>query len=163
VAQSVLVAECPTNSPAFNRSLNVGAVNPASKGQRSARLRPEQDVLLIDGSLQLPFLARTLVMTCDRATVLRELHDLCSLDAVRPSGVDCPVAGDIGRRLLRDRDVADHEQQKRETEKKQLRAVFLHRISSRSASDCTAGAMVGREAVMENLSLERLTHLFSRL
>jgi hypothetical protein len=84
--------------------------------------------LLIDCSFQFSLLARTLVMTRDRPTLLDELHDLSTLPAIGPFRVDCPIASDIGRRLLRDHDIADHEQQEGEVDKKQFRAVSPHRV-----------------------------------
>lgn len=111
--QSMLVAVCPADRPALHRAFHARAVHSASKGQHRVRLRPEEDVLLSNASLQLSLLPRTLVMTGNHATILRDLHDLRALPAIGSSRVDCPIPGNIGRRLLRDRDTADPEQLKR--------------------------------------------------
>ncbi len=89
-------------------------------------LRPKQDVLLLDGSFQFSFLARTLVMTGDNAILLRELHDLRAAPAIGPFRVDRPIASDVGRRLLRYRDIADRHQKK--AKKNQFRVVFPHGV-----------------------------------
>lgn len=124
----MLVAVGPTYGPALDRALDAGAVDPASKSQHSVSLRPEEDVLLIDSSFQFSLLARTLVMTGDNAALLRDLHDLRAVPAIRPSRVNCPIASDIGWRLLCDRDTAASEQRKSDAKQKQLRGVVPYGV-----------------------------------
>jgi hypothetical protein len=124
----MLVAVCTAYRPALDRAFDAGAVHSASKGQRSVGLRAEEDMLLVDSSFQFSLLARTFVMTRDNAALLRELHDLRAVPAIRPFRVNCPIAGDVGWWLLCDRDIAGSEQHESEAEQKQPCAVAPHGI-----------------------------------
>ncbi len=125
LAESMLVAVCPTDCLALDDAFDARAVHSASKGQRGVSLCMEEDVLLIDGSFQFPLLTGTLVITGDRAALLDELHDLRAVPAIGASRVNCPIAGDVGRWLLGDCDVADSEQKESED---QLQGVVAHGV-----------------------------------
>ncbi len=114
----MLVAVSPAYAPALDRAFDARAVDPASKSQYGVSLRVKEDVLLIDRSLQFSLLARALIVTGNKATLLSDLHDLCAVPAIRPFRVNCPIAGDIRWRFLRDRDIAGSEQQESEAKQK---------------------------------------------
>ena len=79
----MLVAVCPANGSALECAFNARAVDPASKSQYGVSFRVEEDVLLIDCSLEFSLLARTLVMTGNNAALLNDLHDLRAVPAIR--------------------------------------------------------------------------------
>ncbi len=101
---SVLVAIGPTYRSALDRAFDARSVHATPEGQRGWSLGMEEDVLLIDSALQLSLLARTLVMAGDSAAVLGDLYDLCAVPAIRSFGLNCPIASDVGGRLLGNRD-----------------------------------------------------------
>jgi hypothetical protein len=140
----MLVAVCPSDGSALDRPLNAGAVHPTSKGQRRVGPGVEQDVLLIDASFQFSLLARTLVMTGDDAVLLRELHSLRPILAIRPSRVNCPIPGDVGWWLLRTCHVVSPGQQVGDAEQQQLRAAVPHRRPPRWSSLRLGGIIDGQ-------------------
>ena len=75
--------------------VNTGAVHSTAKRKNGASLGTEQDVLLIDSPFQLSLLARALIVSGDDTAFLPDVHHLGTLPAVRPSGMNCPVASDV--------------------------------------------------------------------
>jgi hypothetical protein len=120
----MLVAVCSAYTLALDPALEVRAIHSASKSQWSSSLRVKENMLLVNSPFKCSLLTRTLVMTSDSATLLRNLHDLGAVPAIRPFGVDRPVASDIGWWLLRHNYIGGREQQECEAGEKQLRAVF---------------------------------------
>ena len=81
---AMLVAVCSAYTLALDPALEVRAIHSASKSQWSSSLRVKENVLLVNRPFQLSLLTRTLVMTSDSATLLRYLHDLRAVPAIRP-------------------------------------------------------------------------------
>jgi hypothetical protein len=134
---SVLVAIGPTYRFALDRAFDARSVHATPEGQRGWSLGMEEDVLLIDSSLQLSLLTRTLVMAGDSAAVLRDLHVLCAVPAIRSFRVNCPIASDIGGRLLGNRDSGSRKRHESEAEKNPIGAVVSHCAPTRlSTANC---------------------------
>ena len=96
---------------ALDGSIRARTIDPAPKCEWRRSFRMKDDVLFVDGALEFAGLTRTLVVTTDGAAVLHDLHDLRASPAIWPSGVNRPIAGNIGGRLLRERDAGGEQRQ----------------------------------------------------
>lgn len=103
---SVTIVVSSGHGAALDSSIRARTIDPASKCEWRRSFRMKDDMLFVDGALEFAGLAGTLVVASDDATVLHDLHDLRASPAVWPSGVNRPIAGNIGGRLLRERDAA---------------------------------------------------------
>jgi hypothetical protein len=79
-------------------------------------------VLLIDGPFQFSLLTWALIVSSDYTALLRDVHKLGTLPAIRAFRMNCPVASDVRGRLLCHRNGAQSEQQQSKTDQMQFPA-----------------------------------------
>jgi hypothetical protein len=116
VTDTVFVSIGSAYRASLDRVVRAGAVHSSAKSENGVSFGAEQDVLLIDRPFQWSLLAGALVVSADDAALLVDVHELGTLPAIRPSGMNCPVASDVCGRLLRHRDGGRSEEQESKTE-----------------------------------------------